>query len=803
MDKPNRRKFMQFAVTGAVSLGSLNFSKPAYAERFGLNLIEAGMDFSPDTGKSRKAIPSACWQCVTRDGIIGYVENGRLVKIEGNPALRRTGGKICARGQAGVGTLYNPDRLLYPLLRVGKRGEGKWKRISWDKALELVVNGGTIAGNKVKGIKSLMDEGRPDKFMFHYGRMKGSDGKIIKSYFLASVGTKTIGNHTSICESCKWTAHELTWGAHYDNWDTDNTNYILNFGSNVLEAHTNHIPQSQRITKALARGSKMVTFDVRLSNTAAKSTEWVPIIPGTDLAVVLAMCNVILESGKYDREFIENYTNVSIDELKSHFSQYTPKWASAISGVSPVKIRSIAMDYAQIKPSVCISYRGAVMHYNGVQAERAIQTLEALSGNIDVPGGRCRAVGAKWKFKYPKPKTKARKLKIVDGEGFAFPTHHSSHRVLSMIKKGDKHGERPDIYMTYCYNPVYVNGNVQENIEVLKNEKLIPFHVAVDVALSESTALADLVLPDTTYLERWAWDDMVCPNQVPEYYIRQPMVKPLGETRNFADVACDLGSRLGFDFGFKSAKEFVQHSCDNTPGVKDIGGFAYMQRHGAWYDKKAKPRYLAHTKEIPAEKLEGTIVDARIGVVWNPKKAKIKLSTEEIEAKGGFAHIKNAYKGYVGQKLKNGRIVHGFPPDKHLFPYKSGLFEIKSDALKFWNENKATSPEQKFSVIPGWMSIPEHQGMNKDEMILTTFKVAVQTHSRTQGNKWLTELYHENPAWINPVSAAERGIKEGGLVRIKSSVGEIVSKAHLTEGVVPGVDACLQHGHGGAPRQLR
>ncbi len=111
-----------------------------------IKLDEAGRDFSFETGKERKAVPSACWQCVTRDGIIGYVEDGRLVKIEGNHKLPRTNGKLCARGQAGVNVLYNTDRLLHPLKRVGKRGEGRWQIISWDEALDLLVYGGKIAG---------------------------------------------------------------------------------------------------------------------------------------------------------------------------------------------------------------------------------------------------------------------------------------------------------------------------------------------------------------------------------------------------------------------------------------------------------------------------------------------------------------------------------------------------------------------------------------------------------------------------------------------------------------------------------
>lgn len=734
-------------------------------------LATGGRGVSSATGNELKAVPSACWGCVTRDGMIGYVEDGRLKKLEGNPKLPRTNGKLCSKGQAGVNIVYNPDRLLYPLKRVGKRGEGKWQRLTHQAALDLLVNGGDIAGRKVKGLKTLRDEGTPEQFMFHYGRMKGSDGKIIKSNFLPAYGTGTIGNHTSICESAKWTAQELTWGAHYDNWDLDNTKFILNFGSNVLEAHTNHVPMAQRCSSALARGVKMYTFDVRLSNTAAKSTEWVPIRPGTDLAVVLAMCNVLLENNIADKDFIETYTNVTVAELKKHVAQYTPEWAEKISSVPAAKIRAIALEYGRTRPSVCLSYRGAVTHYNGVQAERAIFMLEALAGNIDIPGGRCRAVGAKWKVpSYSAPKVKAKKLKIVDGfkGAYAAPSHHVSHQVLPVIKKGPL---RPHIYMTYCYNPAYVNGNCQESIEILKDENLIPFLVSSDVALTEVAELADLVLPDATYLERWACDDMVCANQVPEFYIRQPMHKPLGDAQNLCDTVCELSKMLGFDLGFNSAEEFVQRTCDNTPGVKEAGGFAYMKANGAWVDPAAKPKYLSHAKEVD---VTGATLDEATGVYY--KKAEGDTDYSSLDKK-------HAAKQYVAQKC-GGKAVKGFPPDKHL--WKTGIMELKSKTLA----------DKGFDAIPGWMEIPEHAAKGADDLILTTYKVNVQVHSRSQSSKWLNELYHRNPALINPATARARGIRDGGKIKVTTEIGTLETRARVTEGIHPDVIAISNHcGH--------
>lgn len=778
----NRRDFLKLGVASAALATTPGVLGQARSEK----LLQGGKDFSPLTGKERKAVPSACWQCVSRCPMIGYVEDGKLVKIGGQLNSIRSEGALCAKAQAGVNQVYDPDRILYPMRRVGARGEGKWKRISWDEALT------ELAGR----LKKLRDEGHPERFMFHYGRMKGSSSKLIKSVFLAAYGTGTIGNHTAICEAAKWTGQELTWGGHYDNWDFDNTQYVLNFGSNVYEAHTNHTPVAHRLVRAMVeRNVRMVTFDVRLSNTAAKSTEWVPIKPGTDLSVALAMCQVILEEGLYRGEGAEflKYCRVTenlnatvqekIDSLRYHLVENTPEWAEKISGVPADTIRRVAREFALAKPACLISYRGAVAHHYGAETERAMQMLAAITGNIDNPGGRCKAVGARWKYpKGPKKKPKARKLKIVDGmKGEAkLPTHHVSHKILEVIKDGS--AGRPEVYMWYCYQPVYSNGDCKSNSEILKDESILPYTVAVTPFYDESAALADLILPDATYLERWDWEDHVSPNQIPEYYIRQPVVKPMGEVRDFADVCCDLAERMGFPLGFDSKEEFVEKSCDMTKTVSKAGGFGYMRENGVYHDKNQPPRYYSYRIGVPVETLQkdGVIFDEATQLYWNWKKSAAK-SEEEARAKG-YAHTKNAYKGYVGQMI-DGVIYTGFKPDK---VNKTGYFEIYSDVMR----------EKGFNPLPTYDAIPEHKGMNADQLILTTYKVNVQSHSRTQNCKWLTEIYNENPAWINPATAESLGISEGDAIKIKSEIGELESKAKVTPAIVPGTIAISMHcGH--------
>ncbi len=754
-----RRNFIQIGIaSGALLAAGEGIMAPSLAGA--VRLKKGGKDFSFKTFKERTAIPTACWSCATRCAAIGYVEDGRLVKIESNPKSIRTAGKMCAKGQAGINDEYFPDRILYPLKRTGKRGEGKWKRISWDEAIT------EISGK----LKKLRDGGTPEKFMFHYGVMKASSKKLIKDVFLGTYGTGTIGNHTSTSTNAKKTAQELTWGKFFDNWDFDNTNFVLNFGSNVQEAHINHVPASNRLIKAKTeRGIKSVTFDVRYSNTAAKSSEWVPLKPGTDGAVALAMCNVIMQNDLYDKEFFtfiratEN-VNASTDEkvsaLKSHLSGYTPAWAEKISGVSAGKIESLAKEFAKAKPAVVISFRGAIAHHNGVETERAIQMLAAITGNIDNPGGRCKGAFPKWEYpEGPKDKPEAKSLDIINGEGAALPTHHVSHQAFKMIKDGKG---SPAVYMWYCYNPVYVNGESNMVAGVLKDEKLMPFTVASTIVYDESSKLADIILPDATYLERWDWEDNVSPEQHLEYYIRQPLVKPLGEARDFGDVVIELSEKIGMPLGIGATKEeFVSKSCDMTPGIKEAGGLDYMKKKGLWHPKE-DPHYYGYKKEV---KPDGATLDEATGVYW--------------KGSGDYTKTDHAYKNYVGQKI-GGKVYKGFKPDKL---NKTGYFELYSALMK----------DKGFGALPTWMPISEHEAMKSDDLILTTFKIAIHGLSRTSHRKWLSEVHHDNPAWMNPKTAGARGISEGDRIKVKSSVGELVTTAHVTEKITPGVIAVSFH----------
>jgi anaerobic selenocysteine-containing dehydrogenase len=243
-----------------------------------------------------KVVPYTCLVCNIEDGGVAYVKNNRVRKLEGNVKHPSTRGRLCAKGNAGIGHVYDPDRILYPLKRTGPRGSGKWKRISWEEGVREVAS----------KIDAVLKHGHPNEVMIKYGRDRSGGAK---KRFAHTLGSNNMVNHTSTCESSKKVGMEHTWGPDIETPDFTNTKYILNFGSNIYETAYFANPYAQRIIEGkVDNHAKLVTFDPRLSNTAGASDEHFPIFPGTDGIVALAMANVIMQEGLADTDFIDNWT---------------------------------------------------------------------------------------------------------------------------------------------------------------------------------------------------------------------------------------------------------------------------------------------------------------------------------------------------------------------------------------------------------------------------------------------------------------------------------------------------------------
>jgi anaerobic selenocysteine-containing dehydrogenase len=569
---------------------------------------------------------------------------------------------------------------------------------------------------------------------------------------MATLGSNTIVNHTSTCESSKKIGMEPTWGPDIETPDFENTKYIINFGSNILEAGYFMNPYSQRLMDGLVDGkAKLVTFDVRLSNTAAKSDEWHPIFPGTDGIVALAMANVIMQEGLADRNFIDTWTNYSADKLEAHLKQFTPEMAEKYSGVPAKDIRRIAIEFGSVKPATTFTYRGPCKHLYGSYNERCTMLLPIITGNIDVKGGYCLPRGMGYDQPKPTPPKATEPSYLSNPPDYPLAHHKVSHLTPFWIMEGK---QKIGMYFNYMSCEAFTNPAAGYWREILLDEKLIPFSVTFSNQMNETTALMDLVLPDCSYLERHDPESM--PSSLwPWVGIRQPVVKPLGESIEFREILkmiihkVDPDGKKGMKkyWEFKDGDDYLRKQFENIPGLKEAGGYDFLKKNGVW------PVY-------------GTL---------DPETGKIADKNGDI--------IKPEYGLYMKED-PNGKVTVGGKKRKGF-----GTPDGKINIYVAEYEKYGFSPLPTFKAHPWHWEKNGSSKLRKDEMILTTFKWNVHTQSRTSNLKWMNEIVHRNPAWLNPETAAKAGIKNGDLIRITTPVGYMVSRAKVTEGIHPRVVA--------------
>ncbi|MGQ9645363.1 MAG: molybdopterin-containing oxidoreductase family protein, partial [Thermodesulfobacteriota bacterium] len=388
----------------------------------------------------------------------------------------------------------------------------------------------------------------------------------------------------------------LTWGEEKGVPDVANSHYIINFGSNFYETHEFYTGFIGRLIEGrFQKKAKLVTFDVRLSYTAGNSDEWFPITPGTDGVVALAMANVIVQDNLHDKTFTQRWLNVSSSQLAQYLSRFPPEMAEKISGIAAADIERIAKEFAISQPSVAITGRGVSSHFNGVYNERCILLLNAIMGNIDVPGGYC------FPRTYP-----------LNGAGsFPFDLEKAQLNPQKFISLVKRKRLMPQMYFIYESNPAYTNPESDLSSEVLKDEKLIPYLVVADSYMTETAMLADLVLPVSTYLESWGVDSSPALDLVPFVALQQPVVRPYAQSVALSDICIELSHRMGAgfrrNFRFNSSEEYIKKALSGIPKLESAGGVSYLKENGVWFDKNEKVRYKAYESKgfkTPSGKIE-------------------------------------------------------------------------------------------------------------------------------------------------------------------------------------------------------
>ena len=368
----SRRRFLQ----GSVALSIIGGSAGVSTELF------SGED-SNVVKDTLKEVPTLCEMCVNKCAAIAKVDGGIVKKLDPNPLFPKSKNMLCPRGVAGIHALYDPDRLKYPMIRVGKRGEGRFRRVTWDEAYEAILNG----TKDFKGLKQILDEEEDNRSTIGYCAGEGMAEHTYKSFISDKLGSTNFVNHASICLQTVVSAYSLTIGA-YGQADLANAKYVIMGGANRAEAIVT--PDTMDIFKRTrGRGAKLVCIDPRFSHTAAMADEWHSINVGTDLAFVLALTYVVIKEGIYNKKYVEQNVN-GFEEYKKHIlqSNYTPQWAEKITGIKATDIIRIAEEFMAASPrAVYYQGRRTAWSKQDFQLRRAQAIFGALGGGIDIKGG--------------------------------------------------------------------------------------------------------------------------------------------------------------------------------------------------------------------------------------------------------------------------------------------------------------------------------------------------------------------------------------------------------------------------------
>ena len=472
-----------------------------------------------------KVVKTSCSTCGSCCEVDTYVEDGKLVSVEGARNTPMQSGGMCAKGAAAKQYVYNKDRILYPMKRVGKKGEGKFERISWEEAYEMIA----------ENLLRIRKEFGPESVVFYAGYPKWYRPSLLR--LANAFGSPNYCTESSTC----FQAAALAWRSLFGNGicgpDMKNAKTLLVWSSNLYHSNT---PMSGTYQGLKKRGVKIIVVDPRHSVTAHDADIHLQLIPGTDGALALSMAQVIIEEGLYDKEFVENYV-YGFEEYREYVQNFVPEEAEKITGVPAAQIRLAARTYAGNNPaSVMFSASPIVHHINGVQNYRAVFSLIAITGNYDVEGGNRTQPGP---FSPANEFGRVRRFDGIEAIGQKeFPVWFDLSCDEAQCTKLADYILEEKPYPIKAVFAMGLNHRMWPQPEHLQRalEKL-DFYVNVELFMSESSNAADLVLPACTSYER----EEVHVGKGGRFYLSNRAIEPVGEAKNDIEIIIDLLKKMG------------------------------------------------------------------------------------------------------------------------------------------------------------------------------------------------------------------------------------------------------------------
>lgn len=729
----SRRSFLKWsgALAGAAAFGGLApFRVIAATSEPGTLLVQTSCSIN----------------CGGRCVITAHVRDGIITRLDTDPAPDtpdHPGLRACLRGRAGRQLVYHPDRLKYPLKRVGKRGEGKWERISWDEATTIIA----------AQLKRIIAAHGPYSVYSHYasgiaGINRGDTWtrRLLSEYagdHLNRYGTYSSGQTTY---ATPYTYGTTVTGTLRSEWQKSRLIILMGFNPAETVFGTNTM---YYLRKAKEAGARIIAIDPRYTDTAvAVADEWIPIRPSTDSALLDALAYVIITENLHDQKFLDTYS-IGFDEehmpkdvppgnsYKSYIlgtvdgQPKTPQWAERITGIPADRIRLLAREYATSRPAALIQGYGPQRHANGEQTVRSSTVLAVMTGNVGVAGGWGGGTGGSpFSVKIGAIPVKGGKIQI---SCFIWTDAIVRGRELTAKKDLIVGAERLPSNIKAIFNLagntlINQHSDVNRTKQILSDESLCEFIVTSDLFMTPSAQWSDLVLPGASQYER---ENIVTPWGPGEYllYMKQ-LIKPPFQCRNEYEWHAEVAEKLGIGRKFtegKSAVDWLRFVCETTAKAHpDFPGFDEFRRTGVFKARVTGPA-VAFAAQIA-----------------NPEKNRFSTPSGRIE-------------------IFSRRLFDRQQPDTvPAVPKYVPAFEGPSDPLA-----------QKYPLqLSGW-------------------HIKKRAHSTLDNNPWMVEAARQE-VWINPVDAAPRRITDNDTVRIFNDRGALLIPARVTSRIMPGVVAVPQ-----------